>query len=173
MLTTLPRRRAALAGTALACLLALAACGEDPDPPTKAPLPASDPPEATASAGEPPKATIAAEPGTCDATKPGGAGPWKTVLTEFRAYLDASGPAWIEVHVKDATVRDCPGGDREANVLTDYDPYLSAPNVGAEVRKKADRIAWAFTEWRDQKFHDEGWVYVINGAVETVTKRAW
>lgn len=153
MLTTLPRRRAALPGMALACLLALAACGED-----------ADHPKATATA---------AEPGTCDESKSDGAGAWKPVLTEFRAHLESSGPADVKDHIKDAKLRDCPGGDREANVLTDYDPHLEAPNVDAETKKKADRVAQAFTEWRDQKFHDEGWVYVINGAVETVTTRAW
>ncbi|MFD7168711.1 hypothetical protein [Streptomyces violascens] len=69
--------------------------------------------------------------------------------------------------------RDCPGGDREANVLTDYDPHLEGPNVDEEAKKKADRVAQAFTTWRDENFHDEGWVRIINGAVETVTTRAW
>jgi hypothetical protein len=65
------------------------------------------------------------------------------------------------------------GGDREAHVLTDYDPHLEAPNVDAETKKKADQVAQAFTAWRDKNVHDEGWVRVINGAVETVTKHAW
>ncbi|MEU3372279.1 hypothetical protein ABZ734_17650 [Streptomyces sp. NPDC006660] len=153
MLTTTPGRSAALSGTALLCLLALAACGEGVDHP-----------EATAPA---------AAPGTCDESKPGGAGAWKPVLTEFRAHLEESGPVGVKDHVKDAQLRDCPGGDREANVLTDYDPHLDAPNVDADTKERADRVAHAFTEWRDRKSHDEGWVYVVNGAVETVTKRAW
>ncbi|MEU9096721.1 hypothetical protein [Streptomyces sp. NPDC048361] len=95
------------------------------------------------------------------------------MLTEFRSYLETSGPVGFKGHVKDAEVRDCPGGDVEAIVLTDYNPHLEAPDVDAETKKKADQVAQAFTEWRDHKSHDEGWVYVINGAVETVTKRAW
>ncbi|WP_438296162.1 hypothetical protein [Streptomyces sp. HUAS TT7] len=87
--------------------------------------------------------------------------------------MKLSGATGLTEHVKDAKLRDCPGGDREANVLTDYDPHLEAPNVDAETKKGADRVAHAFTAWRDEKFHDEGWVYVINGAVETVTKQPW
>ncbi|MFD9630667.1 hypothetical protein [Streptomyces violascens] len=146
-------RRTALSGMALACLLALAACGDNADRPKESPT--------------------GAEPGTCDETKQGGAGPWKPVLTEFRGYLQASGSAALAGHVKDAKLRDCPGGDREANVLTDYDPHLEGSNVDEEAKKKADRVAQAFTTWRDEDFHDEGWVRIINGAVETVTTRAW
>ncbi|MFD7535180.1 hypothetical protein ACWCWQ_07145 [Streptomyces sp. NPDC001571] len=158
MPTTLPRRSSAVPGIALACLLLLTACGEDSD-------------HATAPTDN--TSVVPAGPGTCDESKPAGAGAWKPVLTEFRSYLEASGPPDAKDHVKDANLRDCPGGDREANVLTDYDPHLEAPHVDAETKNRADRVAQAFTEWRDQKFHDEGWVYVINGAVETVTKRAW
>ena len=146
-------RGTALSGMALACLLALGACSDG--------------------TGRPEESPTVAGPGTCDETKQGGAGSWKPVLTEFHGYLQTSDSAALAGHVKDAKLRDCPGGDREAYVLTDYDPHLEAPNVDAETKKKADQVAQAFTAWRDENVHDEGWVRVINGAVETVTKRAW
>ncbi|GGU31288.1 hypothetical protein [Streptomyces violascens] len=149
-------RATALSGMALGCLLALGACGDG-----------------TGRAEEPEEPPAAAGSGTCDEAEQGGAGPWKPVLTEFRGHLQASGSAALAGHVKDAKLRDCPGGDREAHVLTDYDPHLEAPNVDAETRKKADQVAQAFTAWRGKDVHDEGWVRIINGAVETVTKRAW
>lgn len=61
----------------------------------------------------------------------------------------------------------------EVNVLVDYDPHLEAPHVSGQALKQAKRVGEAFTEWRDSHFSDEGWVYVINGAVETITKKAW
>ncbi|KOU34887.1 hypothetical protein [Streptomyces sp. WM6378] len=154
-------RRLTLPGTVLVCLVTLAACDGGNG---------GHPAQSRSATAQP---QPSGGPGTCDETKPSEAGPWKSVLAEFRDYLKLSGASELTEHVKDAKLRDCPGGDREANVLTDYDPHLEAPNMDAETKQSADRVAHAFTTWRDEKFHDEGWVYVINGAVETVTKRPW
>ncbi|MFF7686916.1 hypothetical protein ACFZB6_12245 [Streptomyces syringium] len=163
----------------LACCATLTGCSDSGKPPRGESRPSAAPSASTRSqTGEQgtPSDDESADEGTCDESKKGGAGPWRSVASQFRDYLKSNGTSEdddLAAHVKDAKMRECPEGDVEVNVLVDYDPHLEAPHVSGQALKQAKRVGEAFTEWRDSHFSDEGWVYVINGAVETITKKAW